>query len=249
MRLANKTALVTGAGRGIGRAIAAALAREGARVAIHYGSSESQARALAEEIAAAGGSAFLVHADLGSVKSIEAMFARFDADADGLDILVNNAGISATLSLAKTSEADFDRIFAVTAKAPFFVTQHALARLRDGGRIINVSSMAAHRARPHLIAYASSKAAMDALARSLAVELGPRRITVNNIAPGFIETDINADLVRDPVRGPILKSRSVLGRVGQGEDVARVAVFLASDEGAWITGQTVFANGGQELGG
>lgn len=249
-KLANKSALVTGAARGIGRAIAKALAAEGARVAIHYGQSGSKAERLRAEIEADGGRAFCLQADMGSVAAIQRMFTALEGQLEGpLDILVNNAAVSPTASIEQTDEAMFDRTYAINVKGPFFAIQAALPRMADGGRIVNISSMGAHRGRPHLLAYGTSKAAMDAMARSLAIQLGPRRITVNNVAPGFIPTEMNAELLKDPVRREVLMNRSVLGRLGAPEDIAKVVAFLASDDAAWITGQTLFANGGQELGG
>ncbi|MEU5577076.1 SDR family oxidoreductase [Streptomyces huasconensis] len=247
-RLAGKTALVTGGSRGIGRGIAERLGRDGARVAVHYGSNETAAKETVDAIEAAGGSAFAIGAELGVAGDAQTLWSRFDAHADGLDILVNNAGISTSHPFAETDEAEYDRLFAVNAKAPYFITQLGAERLRDGGRIINISSGASRAAlMPEIMTYAMTKGALDVFTRNLSKVLGPRGITVNSVAPGIIDTDINAAWLRGEENRAAWESSaqlSALGRVGAASDVADVVAFLASDDGRWVTGQWIDATGG-----
>ncbi|RKN40482.1 SDR family oxidoreductase [Streptomyces hoynatensis] len=248
--LRGKTALVTGASRGIGRAIAERLGRDGARVAVHFGGNETAAKETVAAIEAAGGSAFPVQATLGEPGDAEALWAAFDerSGGSGVDILVNNAGIDdGRQGLAGTAQAAFDRVFAVNVRAPFFLVQQGVARLRDGGRIVNVSTALTHApgAMPQLVAYTMTKAAIDAFTATLAKELGPRGITVNAVAPGAIDTDMNADWLRaDPQARAAAAQSSPLGRVGMPEDVADVVGFLASEDSRWVTGQWIDAAGG-----
>ncbi|MFF8641806.1 SDR family oxidoreductase [Streptomyces sp. NPDC015345] len=247
-RLAGKTALVTGGSRGIGRGIAERLGRDGARVAVHYGSNETAAKETVDVIEAAGGSAFAVGAELGVAGDAEALWSRFDAHAEGLDILVNNAGIGTSRPFGETDEAEYDRLFAVNAKAPYFITQLGAERLRDGGRVINISSGLSRAAlMPEIMTYAMTKGALDVFTRNLSKVLGPRGITVNSVAPGIIDTDINAAWLRGEENRAAWESSarlSALGRVGAASDVADVVAFLASDDGRWITGQWIDATGG-----
>lgn len=251
--LRNKTALVTGAGRGIGRAIARRLAADGARVAVHYGSDETSARHTVDLIAGAGGDAFCLHAPLGVHDDVRTLYERFDAgmaDAEQpaeLDILVNNAGFNLRAGVADVTPEEFDRLVAVHAKAPLFLVQHGLGRLRKGGRVINISSAATRLNHPSSLAYSMAKSALEALTRGLAAELGDRRITVNSVAPGFVKTDLNRHRWSVPEREAAHAARSVLGRMGEPADIADIVAFLASDGSRWITGQCIDASGGTGL--
>ncbi|MDP9868199.1 MULTISPECIES: SDR family NAD(P)-dependent oxidoreductase [Streptosporangium] len=246
--LTGKTALVTGGSRGIGRAVAIRLAREGARVAVHYGNNETAAKETVAAIETAGGQAFAVRAELGVPADAQALWAGFDAHADGLDILVNNAGI-----LGDQTEIDgvtregFERLFAVNTTAPFFITQLALPRLRDGGRIITVGTMLTRgAAMPRAIDYAMSKAALDVLTQALAKQLGPRGITVNTVAPGVIDTDMHQGrLVGEALAW--LSSQTPLHRLGTPEDVAGTVAFLASDDSRYVTGHRLDVSGGTTM--
>ncbi|GHI43023.1 SDR family oxidoreductase [Streptomyces violascens] len=244
--LDGKTALVTGGSRGIGRGIAERLGRDGARVAVHYGANEAAAKETVAAIEAAGGSAFTVGQELGVPGDAAALWEAFDLQADGLDILVNNAGVGNAVPFGEVSEETYDRFFAVNSKAPFFVTQHGLTRLRDGGRVVNISSGLSHAAvMPEHLTYAMTKGALDVFTRNLSKVLGPRGITVNAVAPGIIDTDINASWLRTSDEAWAgAAAMSTLGRVGEPSDIADVVAFLASDDGRWITGQWLDATGG-----
>ncbi|GGV01181.1 SDR family oxidoreductase [Streptomyces spectabilis] len=247
-RLAGRTALVTGGSRGIGRGIAERLGRDGARVAVHYGSNEAAAKETVAAIERAGGSAFAIGAELGRPGDAEALWTAFDAHADGVDILVNNAGIGTSRPFADTDEAEFDRLFAVNTKAPYFITQLATERLRDGGRIINISSGVSRAAvMPDILTYAMTKGALDVFTRNLSKVLGPRGITVNSVAPGVVDTDVNAAWLRGEENEAAragAAALSALGKVGTVEDIADVVAFLASPDGRWVTGQWLDATGG-----
>ncbi len=245
-RLAGKTALVTGGSRGIGRGIAERLGRDGARVAVHYGTNETAAKETVTAIEAAGGSAFAIGAELGVPGDAEALWAEFDRYAEGLDILVNNAGIGLYARVGEVREADYDRAFAVNAKAPFFIVQQGLDRLRDGGRIINISSGVTRIAFPITVAYSMTKGAVNVMTHTLAQELGPRGITVNAVAPGIIETEM-MDGAPEETRAE-MAGYSTFDRIGRPADVADIVAFVASDDARWITGQYIDATGGSALG-
>ncbi|MGW2036233.1 SDR family oxidoreductase [Streptomyces sp. NPDC001811] len=252
-RLAGKTALVTGGSRGIGRAISRRLAQDGALVAVHYGHDASAAERTVKEIEADGGRAVAVHAELGVPGDADTLWSAFDrvlSDGGldgGLDILVNNAGITVPRRIADVTEADYDRVFAINTKAPFFIVQRGLDRLRDGGRIINISSVATRVAFPAIVSYTMTKAALDYLTLALAQELGPRGITVNAVAPGYTETEINPTLAVPEIRRRYSEA-SAFSRLGQPVDIADVVSFVASDDARWVTGQWIDASGGAHLG-
>jgi NAD(P)-dependent dehydrogenase (short-subunit alcohol dehydrogenase family) len=248
--LTGRTALVTGASRGIGRAIAERLAADGALVAVHYGSNESAAKETVAAIEKEGGQAFAVRADLADTAELDALFAGLQDGLAGrpLDILVNNAAVidySATIEGA-TPEA-FDRLFAVNVRAPLFVIQRALPLMPDGGRIVNVSSGVTWFAIPEVV-YGMSKGALNVLTRSLAQTQGRRGITVNTVSPGITETDMNGWLTESPEAARQVAGMIALGRHGQPADIADAVAFFASDDGRWVTGQTLEVNGGLLLG-
>lgn len=251
--LENKVALVTGGSHGIGRAIAERFAHDGAAVGIGFGHDETAAHDAVERIRANGGRAFAVHTELGTDGDAARLWEAFDgaghehAEDGKLDILVNNAAKGSFVRLAELAEEELDKVYAVSVKAPFFITKLALPRLRDGGRIINISSLAATLASPEMIAYGAAKAALDAFTLALAKDLGPRGITVNSVAPGVILTRNNASLRDNEQAAAQVVSRVALGRLGQPEDVAGIAAFLASDDGGWVTGQVIDASGGTAL--
>ncbi|MCT7353838.1 SDR family oxidoreductase [Streptomyces sp. 15-116A] len=244
--LTGRTALVTGASRGIGRGIAERLGRDGAHVAVHYGRNEAAAKETVAAIEAAGGSAFAIGAELGVPGDAEALWAEFDRHASGLDVLVNNAGIGTSRAIENLDEEEYDRLFAVNVKAPFFIVKHGMARLRDGGRVINISSGLARTAvMPQNMAYAMTKGALDVFSRDLSKVLGRRGIRVNSVAPGIIDTDNTAPLLHGTPDGwARAEAISALGKVGTPADVADVVAFLASDAGRWVTGSWVDATGG-----
>ncbi|UIX30871.1 SDR family oxidoreductase [Streptomyces sp. GQFP] len=244
--LTGRTALVTGASRGIGRGIAERLGRDGARVAVHYGRDEAAAKETVASIEAAGGSAFTIGVELGRPGDAEAVWEAFDQRAEGADILVNNAGIGTSAPIEEIDEEEYDRVFAVNVKAPYFIAKHGLDRLRDGGRVINISSGLARSAgMPNLMAYSMTKGALDVLSRDLSKLLGGRGITVNSVAPGIIDTDNTAELLHSTEDAwAEAAAISALGRVGAPADVADVVAFLASDSGRWVTGSWVDVTGG-----
>jgi 3-oxoacyl-[acyl-carrier protein] reductase len=250
--LSGKTALVTGAGRNIGRAIALRLAREGAAIAIHCKTSLIEAAALAREIEAEGGSSFILAADLATSRGIDSLARSLNEElarrgASGLDILVNNAAVISEGgdTIAATKEDDFDRIFAINLKAAFFLTQCLAPLLSDGGRVINLSSRPSTVAFPQGIVYAMTKAALNSLTASLAKQLGPRGITVNAIGPGVIETDRTVPRMLSTAEArAAIAATTALKRVGTGEDVADTVSFLASDAARWVTGAYIEVAGG-----
>ncbi|MCX5061317.1 MULTISPECIES: SDR family oxidoreductase [unclassified Streptomyces] len=244
--LAGRTALVTGASRGIGRGIAERLGREGARVAVHYGRNERAAKETVTAIEAAGGSAFAIGVELGRPGDTQALWTEFDRHAEGLDILVNNAGIGNTRPIEDMDEEEYDRVFAVNVKAPFFLVKQGAERMRDGGRVINISSGLARSAvMPGNMAYAMTKGALDVFSRDLSKVLGARGITVNSVAPGFVDTDNTHEFLHATEDGWAQAAAvSALGRVGEPADIADVVAFLASDAGRWVTGSWVDATGG-----
>ena len=248
--LTGRTALVTGASRGIGQAIATRLAAKGAVVVVHYGKDKDGATATVDEIERSGGTAFAVGAELGMEDDVETLFEGVEAGLAGqpLDILVNNAAAAPAGPLGATTRAEFDHLFAVNVRAPYFIIQRALPVLRDGGRIITMSSVAVRSALPTQTSFAMTKGAVETMTMTLASELGARGITVNAVAPGATRTATNGSSFEAPGLADFIAAGTALGRLGGADDVADVVAFLASDAGRWITGQVIDASGGLFLG-
>ncbi len=227
------------------------LAKDGHAVIIHYNSNAEEAGNVVAQINQGGGKAFAVQADIGRVASIEAMYARIDQELierfgnRQFDILVNNAGTAVIRE--QWTEADFDTQFDLNVKGVFFMTQMAIPRLRDGGRIINVGTALTRFSDPPYMVYAASKGAVNVFTRYLSAMLGARNITVNTIAPGPIDTDINASWLRSEEGRQQAMAISAIKRVGVPEDIADAVAFLASDDSRWITGQWIEASGGAHL--
>jgi len=246
-RLQGKVAVVTGSGSGIGQAIAERLAQEGADCVIDYVDHVEEAQGTADKIHAAGGKAIMVRADVTSIPDCNTLIDTAWQELGSCDILVNNAGVEKGADFWDVTEADFDFVMNVNLKGAFFLTQAFVRKLRDAkkpGRVINISSVHEDMVFPHFSTYCASKGAMRMLMRDLCVELGPLGITVNNIAPGAINTPINTSLLADKPKLDALLANIPLGRLGKPEEVAGVAAFLASDDGAYVTGSTYFLDGG-----
>ena len=245
-KLAGKVAVVTGASKGIGAAIAKALAVEGAAVVVNYASSRAGADKVVAEITGNGGKAVAVQADVAKKPDIERLFAETKKAFGALDILVNNAGIYEFLPLEKITEDHFHKQFNVNVLGQILATQEAVKHFGStGGSIINISSVASTSAPAGGSVYSATKAAVDAVTKSLAKELGPRKIRLNTINPGMVETEglHSAGMVESDFRKQI-EAQTPLGRIGQPDDIAPAVVFLASPDAGWITGQSLYLTGG-----
>jgi 3-oxoacyl-[acyl-carrier protein] reductase len=245
--LSGKTALVTGASRGIGRATALALAQAGAQVIVHYGSGEKEATAVVSDIRNVGGKAEKVTADLRTADGPHRLAERVRAImGDRLDILVANAGISKAASVAETTVEDFDALFAVNVRAPYFLVQQLLPVMCKGSSVILLSSLAAHAVVGNLSAYSATKGAIDTLVKHFAAALGERGIRVNAVAPGVVPTEMSNFAKTAEGRDFTVKMQA-LKRLAAAEDIAAAIAFLASDQAQWITGDTLRVDGGSKL--
>jgi 3-oxoacyl-[acyl-carrier protein] reductase len=252
--LQNKTALVTGASRGIGRATATALAEAGAHVLVHYGRSKQEAQSLVAEIQTKGGRADAISADLGTPAGASLLATEVRAIVrDRLDVLVLNAGISKSARLADHTVEDFDNLFATNVRGPFFLVQQLLPVLGEGSSVVAISSVVARTVvgkpgveNPSILAYASSKGALEILVKNWAAILGPSGIRVNAVAPGVIDTDMSSFTKTEAGREAALGMQA-LKRIGKPEDVADVVAFIASDGARWITGASIPVDGGSKL--
>jgi 3-oxoacyl-[acyl-carrier protein] reductase len=242
--LPGKVAIVTGASRGIGRAIAERLASEGSAVVVNHRASAGQAAEVVAAIERNGGRAVAVQADMGEVADVRRLVAGTIERFGKLDILVNNAGVGNRTAMADMTENEFDWTLAVNARGPFFAIQAAVPRISDGGRVINISSCGTHIAQVSglLAVYQMSKGALEQLARCYVKELGARGITINSVLPGFVETELASDT--PAAYKEALVQRTALQRLGTPEDIADVVCFLASDGARWITGEAISVSGG-----
>jgi 3-oxoacyl-[acyl-carrier protein] reductase len=238
--LAGKTALVTGSSRGIGRAIAQRLAADGATVIVNYARSPQQAAGVVEGINARGGKALAVQADVSKPAEVRRLFDETEKKVGPLDIVVANAGVYLSKPLVENTEADYDHVFDINTRGVFFTLQEAARRIRDGGRIIAVSTGGTKMPFANASLYLGSKAAVEQFVRSLAHEIGPRNITVNILSPGFTDTDM---LDSEEARA-LGASLSPFNRIGTPQEVADVSAFLASDAARWVTGENIQAGGG-----
>jgi 3-oxoacyl-[acyl-carrier protein] reductase len=245
--LSGKTALVTGGSRGIGRATALALASAGAQVIVHYSSGEKEATAVVAEIRNAGGKAEKVSADLRTANGPHHLAERVRTIIGGrLDILVANAGIAKAASIADTTVEDFDALFAVNVRAPYFLVQQLLPVMCKGSSVILLSSLAAHAVVGELSAYSATKGAIDTLVKHFASALGERGIRVNAVAPGVVPTEMSK-FATTPAGRDYTLGIQALKRLATPEDIAAAIVFLASDQSQWITGDTLRVDGGAKL--
>jgi 3-oxoacyl-[acyl-carrier protein] reductase len=252
--LENKTALVTGASRGIGRATAAALAKAGAHVLVHYGRSRQEAESLIVEIRRKGGNADAISADLGTPEGAALLAKQVRSIVgDRLDVLVLNAGISKSARIADHTVEDFDSLFATNVRGPFFLVQQLLPILGEGSSIVAISSAVARTVvgkpgidNPSILAYASTKGALETLVKNWAAILGPTGIRVNAVAPGVIDTDMS-NFTKTEAGREVALGMQALKRLGKPEDVADVVAFIASDAARWITGASIPVDGGTRL--
>ena len=251
--LAGKTALVTGASRGLGQGIAERLAAAGALVAVNYAGNAEAASETVARIEAAGGQAFTIQAKLGGQAEAERLAAGLSEElvrrtgSDGLDILVNNIGGGDYGTILDADEAFFDHVMNNNVRGAFFLTRALHSRLRDNGRVINLSSAGSRLTDPGIIVYTMAKAAVEAFTRVLAAELGPRGITVNSVAPGFTAGPTNEHIINDPAAANQVTDATALRRFGQPEEIADIVYAFASPLGRWVTAQNLEASGGFKL--
>ncbi|HJT19020.1 MAG TPA: SDR family oxidoreductase [Nitrospira sp.] len=238
--LKGRVAVVTGASRGIGRAIAERLGKEGASVVVNYTKSAEEAKKVAAGIERQGGKAVAVQADIAKVADVRRLFKETQAAFGRLDILINNAGVFWAKPIADVSEEEYDHMFAINTKGQFFALQEAVKHMADGGRIVNISTGGTQLAFPGISVYGGSKSALEFFTRVAAKELGGRRITVNTVSPGYTETD----MLSDPQLRTIGVQASPLGRLGTPKDIADIVAFVVSEEAGWLTGDTIQAGGG-----
>jgi glucose 1-dehydrogenase len=247
MKLEGKTVLITGGSQGIGQGIAFRLAEEGADIVIDYVGSPQSADATVAQIRKRGRRALAVEADISSVDQIHSMMKQAVDSFGGVDVLINNAGVEKHASIWEATEHDYDLVLTINLKGAFFASQafvqHRMA-VKKPGKIINISSVHEELPFPHFTSYCASKGGIKMMMRNLSIELAPYSITVNNIAPGAIETPINTALLNDPPKLKALLDNIPLGRLGQVSDVAGAAAFLASSDADYITGATIVIDGG-----
>lgn len=238
-----RVALVTGASRGIGAAVAQRLAQDGFAVAVNFASKQAEADAVVAAIEAAGGRAFAVQADVADSAAVKRMFDTAEGRFGRVDVLVNNAGVLPYVTIAETSDETFECTFAINVQGTFNTMREAAARLNDGGRIVNFSTTVLHLAPPTYGVYVGTKAAVEAMTRVFSKELRGRRITCNAVAPGPVATELFFTGKSDEQVQQLAKA-APLERLGEPEDIARVVSFLAGPDGAWVNGQVLRANGG-----
>jgi 3-oxoacyl-[acyl-carrier protein] reductase len=241
--LQNKVAIVTGASRGIGAEIAQTLAHAGAKVIVNYVKDQQAASRVCTEITDAGGACLAVKADVSQTVAVRRLFDETFNHFGKIDILVNNAGILTFKEIAETSDEEFDRIIDINLKSVFYMLREAATRLSDNGRIINISSTVTRLMLPKYGAYAATKGAVEQLTHIFAKEMGERGVTVNAVLPGPVNTELfRAEKTEEDIKR--MAGLAALGRIGESEDVARVVLFLASQESGWISGQNIAVNGG-----
>jgi len=245
-KLAGKVAVVTGASKGIGAAIARQLAAEGAAVVVNYATSKEGADRVVSAIVDGGGKAVAVQANVAEAADVQRLFSRAKAAFGRVDVLVNNAGVYEFAPLEEITAAHFHKMYDLNVLGLILATQEAVKHFGpEGGSVINISSVAATSAPPTTSVYSGTKAAVDAITRSLSKELGPRKIRVNSINPGMVETEgVHAAGIAESDWRKQVEAQTPLGRIGQPHDIAPAAVFLASDDSAWITGETLYISGG-----
>ena len=238
-----RVALVTGASRGIGAAIARRLASDGFAVAVNYAGSEAEAHAVAASIEQAGGRAIAVQADVASAAAVKRMFDTIEASLGRIDVLVNNAGVLPYVTIAETSDAVFERTFAINVQGTFNTLRESFTRMNDGGRIVNFSTSVLHMAPPTYGVYVATKAAVEAMSRVFTKELRGRGITCNTVAPGPVATELFLN-GKSEAQLDQFAQMAPLGRLGQPDDIGGVVSFLAGPDAGWVNGQVLRANGG-----
>ena len=247
MKLDGKVALVTGGGRGIGKSIALEFAKAGAKVIVNYSRSREEAEETVAEIEKLGSRGVAIQADVSKVNEIKALYEKSLGAFKRIDVLVNNAGVEKKAPFWETTEEDYDRVLNINLKGPFFCSQMQVRHLletKSRGKIVNISSVHEDLPFPNFASYCVSKGGLKMLTRDLAIEVGPMGINVNSIAPGAIKTEINSKLLDNPKQLNALLSQVPLRRMGEPNDVAKLALFLASSDSDYVTGATFFVDGG-----